>query len=119
MQAMMQPMDRNPIDPTWYGVILGAIFRILQLIYQGGSGGGGVLAVESHFHLLKKTVSLYASLSLISLTSGNPLPSLQTLLDFHFSLPSWLLLPHTLQLFPPSFGGCLISRAFARSIICY
>ncbi|XXG50894.1 hypothetical protein AAC387_Pa02g4791 [Persea americana] len=69
MQAMMQPMDRNPIDPTWYGVILGAIFRILQLIYQGGSGGGGVLAVESHFHLLKKTVSLYASLSLISLTS--------------------------------------------------
>ncbi|KAJ8646562.1 hypothetical protein MRB53_008310 [Persea americana] len=65
---MVQPMDPNLIDPTWYGVILGAIFSILQLIYQGGS-------VESHFHLLKNTVSLYASISLITLTSCKTLPS--------------------------------------------
>lgn len=64
-----------PIDPTWFGVILAAIFSIVQLIYQAGSGGGCVNVIESHFHLLKKTVSLYASISLITLTSCKPLPT--------------------------------------------
>lgn len=68
MPLVMQPREPNPIDQTWYVVILGAIFSILQLIYQGGSA-------ESHFDWLKKTVSLYASMSLITLTSCEPLPT--------------------------------------------
>ncbi|XXG50902.1 hypothetical protein AAC387_Pa02g4798 [Persea americana] len=76
MPPMMQPMDPNPFDPTWYGVIVGAIFSILQLICQGTSGGGGVnVLVESHFDRLKKTAPLYASMSLITLTSCMPLPA--------------------------------------------
>ena len=64
------PMDL--IDLSWYAVILAAIVGILQFIYQGGSGGG---VEESHFYLLKKTVSLYLSISIITLTSCKPLPS--------------------------------------------
>ncbi|KAJ8646568.1 hypothetical protein MRB53_008316 [Persea americana] len=71
----MKQQQMGSIDRSWDGVIIAATIGILQFIYHGGGGGqgGGLKLVESHFHLLKE-ISLYASISLISLTNCKPLP---------------------------------------------
>ena len=64
MPHTIQPMAS--IDATCYGIILEAIFSILQLIYKGGGAGGDLEGVDSHFHLLKKRVSLCVHIPHIS-----------------------------------------------------
>lgn len=100
------------MDLSLYGVILAAIFSTLQFIHQGGDGSGG-LKVESRIHL-QHTVSLCASISLITLTSGKPLPpKISHRISLLFAVLACAFVLSAAV--PDNLCGCRIFRAFACS----